>query len=423
MGQMMILKRAIFVAAALLVGLTDGAHARDLTVATWNLGWHLSQAEAQAWIRDCGQPFAFNQSSGLFEPSTTGATKPGWELKWGRDAKIKWDIAQKPPCDVFQTDFHKIVPVTEVAYQKRAQQIRDFIGANLDADILAFQEVSGETAVREVLPNNGADFEICSFDGFKVQRLAIAWKRALGTSSDCMVEKPLSLPLLGPTDQVRPGLSMTLQIDGKPLRILTVHLKSSCVSPLEERGKLDGGGNACPILQQQISPLEAWLEARSSGISVIVMGDFNRHLSHEKNKIMPSAIRSDGSDPVSPLPAGVLVRSLYGEVNDGAPADSALTHLEPECPVNAVAKQICERSKRELFDQDALKPLTRADSLGCRNPIGLDQMLISTSLTAAAPATKVAIGRLGGTRPASQNHPDPLLAISDHCPLKATLRF
>jgi len=190
--------KVLVLVASLLVGNIHTVHARDLAIATWNLGWHLSQAEAKAWIRDCGQPFAFNQSSGLFEPSTTGATKPGWELRWGRNAKIKWDIAQKPPCDVFQANFH-IVPVTEAAYQKRAQQIRDFIGANLNADILALQEVSGETAVREVLPNNGADYEICSFDGFKVQRLAIAWKRALGTSSDCVVEKLLSLPPFGGT--------------------------------------------------------------------------------------------------------------------------------------------------------------------------------------------------------------------------------
>lgn len=416
------LHKALVLAACLLLGIAQSTQARDLTIATWNLGWHLSQAEAKDWIRDCGQPFALNPSSGLFEPSTTGATKPGWELRWGRNAKIKWDIAAKPPCDVFQSNF-RIVPVTEAAYQKRAQQIRDFISANLDADILAFQEVSGATAVREVLPNNGADYEVCSFDGFKVQRLAVVWKRGLGTSSDCVVEETLTLPQLDPRDRVRPGLSVTLKIDGKPLRVMTVHLKSSCVTPLEDRGKLDGGGDACPILQQQVRPLEAWLEVRSSGTPVIVMGDFNRHLSHEKNTIAPSAIRSDGSNPTSPLPAGVRVRSLYGEVNDGTPTGSALTHLEPECPVNAATKQICERSKREFFDQDALKPLTRADSLGCRNPIGLDQMLVSTSLTAVAPATKVAIGRFGGTRPVSQGHQDPLLAISDHCPLKATLRF
>ncbi|MCA1510194.1 endonuclease/exonuclease/phosphatase family protein [Bradyrhizobium sp. NBAIM01] len=418
----MTIRQSVLIALVFLLGATPAAHAREIRIATWNLGWHISQSEAKEWIRDCGQPFALNPASGLFEPATTGATKPGWELKWGRNAKIKWDIAVKPPCDVYQANF-KIVPVTEAAYQKRAQQLQDFIRTNLDPDIITFQEVSGATAVREVLPNKGADYEICSFDTFKVQRLAIAWKKNLGTGSDCSVIAPLSLPDLATADQVRPGLSLTLQIDGKPLRVMTVHLKSSCVSPLEDRGKLDGGGDACAILQKQVHPLEDWLEASSASMPVVLMGDFNRNFSHEKNSIPKSAIRSDGSDSASPLPTGVLVRSLYGEVNDGAPASSALLHLEPECQVNPVAKQLCERSTRELFDQEALKPLTKAESLGCRNPVGLDQMLVSASLSVPDPAIKVAIGRFGGTRPAGPGHPDPLLAISDHCPSKATLRF
>lgn len=405
-----------------LISGTHGAVARDLTVATWNLGWHLSQAEAKSWIRECGQPFALNSGSGLWEPSTTGVTKSGWELKWGRNAKIKWDIAEKPPCDVFQANF-KIVPVTEVAYQKRAQQIQSFIAANLNADVLAFQEVSGEAAVREVLPNGGADYDVCSFSNLKVQRLAIAWKKSVGSGSACAAETSISLPSLDSSNQVRPGLAVTLQIDDKPLRVMSLHLKSSCVSPLEPRGKLDGGGDACPILQQQVRPLESWLESQSNGAPVVIMGDFNRNLSHERNTIGSTAIRTDGSDPASPLPTGALVRSLYGEINDGSPVSSALTLLEPECPVNAAAKELCARAKNELFDQDALKPLTRADSLGCRNPIGLDQMLVSSQLAPSGSSAKIAIGRLGGTRPASEGHPDPLLAVSDHCPLKASVRL
>jgi len=403
------------------VSLTS-AVARELTVATWNLGWHMSQAEAKEWIGQCGQPFAFNAATQLWEPSTTGETKPGWTLKWGRDAKIKWDIAQRPPCDVFQANF-KIVPATEAAYQKRANQIRNFVASNLDADILAFQEVSGEAAVREVLPNNGADYYYCGFSEFKVQRLVIAWKKALGQATDCLVEATLSLPALPAADQVRPGLSATLQIDGKPLRIMNVHLKSSCVSPFENRGKLEGDVEACTILQRQVPLLEAWLEARASGTPVILLGDFNRNLSHEKSQIALANVRTDGSDPKSALPSGVRVRSLFGEINDGAPSETTLTLLEPECPVNAVARDICSRSKNEFFTQDALKPLTRATSLGCRNPIGLDQILVTTGLTSTSPATKVAVGALGGTRPATAKHPEPLLAISDHCPLKATFNF
>ena len=160
----------VTLAAVMMVGIAGTAVARDLTIATWNLGWHMSQAEASTWIRECGQPFALNAQSGLWEPATSGATKPGWQLRWGRDAKIKRNIAEKPPCDVFQSNF-RIVPVTEAAYRKRAQQIVNLV-TNLNADIIAFQEVSGEAAVKEILPNNGTDYEVCTFTDFKVQRLA-----------------------------------------------------------------------------------------------------------------------------------------------------------------------------------------------------------------------------------------------------------
>jgi hypothetical protein len=412
----------ILVPIAISFFFSAATQAREFSVATWNLGWHLSQAEAKEWIKECSQPFAFNTASQLWEPSTSGVTKRGWELKWGRDAKIKWDISLRPPCDVYQANF-KIVPVTEAAYDKRGRQIQAFIHENLEADILAFQETSGERAIKEVLPNDGADYHFCSFSGFKVQRLVIAWKKGLGPSSDCVVESAISLPQLDATNQVRPGLSTTLRLDGKQLRILTVHLKSSCVSPLENRGKLDGNSVACEILQKQVVPLEAWLEARALGGQTILLGDFNRNLAHEKNTIAEAQTRTDGSDPKIPLRPGVLVRSLFGEVNDGSPTESTMNLLDSECLVNAVAKDICTRAKSEFFSQEALKPLTRADSLGCRNPIGLDHILISSGLMSVGPTVKVPLGKFGGSRPTSTKFPDPLLALSDHCPLITKLNL
>lgn len=47
-----------------------------------------------------------------------------------------------------------------------------------------------------------------------------------------------------------------------------MHLKSSCVSPLD-RGKLDGNvrpDDPCPILQQQVGPLETVLEDLPVGV-------------------------------------------------------------------------------------------------------------------------------------------------------------
>lgn len=417
------------IAATMFLMATGVVHARDLTVATWNLGWHLSMTEARSWIAACGQPFAMNMSTGLWTPTggrTGPDTKLGWELKWGRDAKIVWDIGASPPCDVYRANF-KPVPVTEVAYSNRQRQIRDLIARSVDVDVLAFQEVSGVDAVREILPGNGADYDLCGFTGFKVQRLVIAARKSLGGFLDCLVEPSLSIPDSPVSEQPRPGLSVTLQIDGKPLRIMTLHLKSSCVSPLEnnarnpDRGKLEGNDPNCIILQRQVRPIEAWIEGRAT-VPTIMLGDFNRNLPKEISALPRDQIRTDASNPVTPLPPNVRVRSLFGEVNDGQPAASMLAIVDTTCPINAVSEDFCKRSKTQAFTQAELRPLTRPENLGCRNPIGLDHVLVSQGLATGATARKVPLGRMGGTRPAGERFPDPLLALSDHCPLMATVK-
>jgi hypothetical protein len=194
---------------ALLSGLIP-ASARDITLVTWNLGWHMSLAEADAWIAACGQPFVLNTGTGLWEPSggpPLPDAKPGWELKWGRDARIAWDIGKMAPCDIYQANF-KIVPVTGAAYRKRMTQIRSMISGVLDADALAFQEVTGEASVREVLPGNGAGYSLCSFSSHTIQRLVIAWKNSLGKGVECEVEDALSLPGEPNDKRPRPGLSV-----------------------------------------------------------------------------------------------------------------------------------------------------------------------------------------------------------------------
>ena len=203
-------------------------------------------------------PFALDPASGFWKPAQSGT--PGWELTWGRDAKIDWDISTWPPCNVYQSNFDT-VPVTETAYDRRLGQIRSFVGEVIKPDIMAFQEVSGEQAIRNVLPNYGADYNVCSFTTHKVQRLAFAWKKELGPASICESENALSLPNVEVKDQVRPGLRLGLQVNGQDLQFLSVHLKSSCVSPLEGlKGALAGNSDACKLLQQQVVPLEAWID-------------------------------------------------------------------------------------------------------------------------------------------------------------------
>lgn len=405
-------------ALSLTLGLAAGAaSAADVTVATWNLGWHLDAPLATRWIAACGQKFS-KSADGLWRPDAAGP-KTGWQLRWGRDAKIEWDIGQLPPCDVWQSRF-KPVPVTEAALAKRRQQIAEVLATKVNADVIAFQEVSSVRAVREVLPDGGRDYEVCGFTSHKVQRLAFAWKRKVASAvGTCEVYAPLALPDRPVKEQPRPGLSVTLRIGGHVTRFMTVHLKSSCVSPLEggggTRGQLASDDKACSVLQAQLQPLETWLQERSQGVDAVVMlGDFNRNIAHEASLPANTPVRSQGRST-----------NLWREVNDGVPAASLLTALDTACPLDATSAALCKDAKSRVLDKPEMAQLTDAKALGCRNPIGLDHIAVRLPAGAAAGAVpvaeKVALGFLGRTLEASDKRPEPLLAVSDHCPLRARL--
>jgi endonuclease/exonuclease/phosphatase family metal-dependent hydrolase len=405
-------------ALSLTLGLAAGAaSAADVTVATWNLGWHLDAPLATRWIAACGQKFS-KSADGLWRPDAAGP-KTGWQLRWGRDAKIEWDIGQLPPCDVWQSRF-KPVPVTEAALAKRRQQIAEVLATKVNADVIAFQEVSSVRAVREVLPDGGRDYEVCGFTSHKVQRLAFAWRRKVASAvGTCEVYAPLALPDRPVKEQPRPGLSVTLRIGGHVTRFMTVHLKSSCVSPLEggggTRGQLASDDKACSVLQAQLQPLETWLQERSQGVDAVVMlGDFNRNIAHEASLPANTPVRSQGRST-----------NLWREVNDGVPATSLLTALDTACPLDATSAALCKDAKSRVLDKPEIAQLTDAKALGCRNPIGLDHIAVRLPAGAAAGAVpvaeKVALGFLGRTLEASDKRPEPLLAVSDHCPLRARL--
>lgn len=415
----------IIVASSLAFGaFVNPAQARDLTVATWNLGWHMDTAMAATWIQACGAKFALDPADKRWKPNPAG-DKTGWQLRWGRNAPIEWDIGRLPPCDVYQQNFN-ITPVTEVAYSKRQQQIASVIARSIVPDVMAFQEVSGRQAVLDVLPDGGKDFHVCSFEGYKVQRLAFAWRRSLGDPVEaCKVYPALSLPKREPKDQPRPGLAVGLRIDGKLVRFLTVHLKSSCVSPLEDprpdgKGQLAGKEPNCAILQDQLEPLEAWLEQASQGADrMVLLGDFNRNITHEASTPSSEPVRTQG-DATDSYRQGVRSNSLWREVNDGVPPTTRMSLLEATCAGDPAAA-LCEAGKSRVLSKEEGAQLMAPSALGCRNPIGLDHIAVSGGTSAKA--EKVSIGKLGRTLNVDAKHPDPVLAVSDHCPLLAKVAF
>jgi endonuclease/exonuclease/phosphatase family metal-dependent hydrolase len=404
--------------AAVAGCLAMGSLASDLKLATWNLGWHLSAAENDAWIAACSGRFKHDAGADLWRPAADG-DKTGWELKWGRDAKIDWDIGKTPPCDVYRAR-GATVQVSSALHRDRIARIAATL-KQINADVYAFQEVSGTAAVAESFGADASSYEFCSSTGGKVQRLAFAWRRSLGAGK-CETEVPVSLPARNAVDQVRPGLTLELKVGNKTLRVLTVHLKSSCVSPLESpdpngRGQLAGSDPACTVLQEQLVPLEAWLTRTAQGADGLVwLGDFNRNLGQEE-KMNPVEVRVPPGDPRTPLPQGTRSTSLLREINDGEPSSTRLTLLGTQCDLSPDAARLCDADKERMLLADERRRLAAESGLGCRNPVSLDHVLISASMEAPGnKARKVPLGAEGWTSPGK-------LALSDHCPSVATVKF
>ncbi|KSV76055.1 hypothetical protein N185_16535 [Sinorhizobium sp. GW3] len=399
----------------LVLGFSE-ASARQITIATWNLGWHMDVGTVQRWIDACSKTYLQDTASGRWNPSNDPLAKSGWEVP-NTFSINGWDAANLPVCNVYSYR-GSAVRVNLEAYRSRQERIANFLSQSVPADIIAFQEVSGEQAVREILPGGGADYEVCGFAGYKVQRLVIAWKKSLGTSVSCNVEDPLSLPGNPDDKRPRPGLALTLNVGSSTMKVLNVHLKSSCVSPFDG-GALEGGNDNCKILQQQVDPIESWVERESSGeAKVVLLGDFNRNLWHELRDQRP--VRTDGSALSGARPAGALTRSLLEEISDGQPAASHLQMVEEKCQTNEIGTMLCTLSEIRDLDTAESTLLASQNYLGCRNPVGLDHVLVGPGVKTNGPAEHVTLRGLGTTRQKDDGI-DQVLAISDHCPLLARL--
>ncbi|WP_313574072.1 hypothetical protein [Brevundimonas sp.] len=118
--------------------------------------------------------------------------------------------------------------------------------------------------------------------GFAIRK-GVAWSR----------NDDLSALALG-NPNLRWGVDITVA-NGRPLRLLAVHLKSGCNSG---RASTDPD---CPVLFDQLPVLEAWVDDRAqAGEAFVVLGDWNRRM----------ASRGD---------------AFFDGLNDGEPAAASLS--------------------------------------------------------------------------------------------------
>jgi endonuclease/exonuclease/phosphatase family metal-dependent hydrolase len=223
----------------------------ELKIATWNLEWFM-------------------------EPRTLRALTPAC---LPHDAPR--DGARRAiPCDVA----HELARSNEdiAALRRHAHQ--------LDADVVALQEVDGPDAARLVF----TDHEFCFSRRVAVQNNGFAIRRGLPFSCGPDLES-LSL-----NDDVRRGVELRLfPGSAQELRFLSVHLKSGCA-----RDELAADRTSCAQLAAQVAPLERWIDDQArAGKPFAVLGDFNRDLRRE--------------------PAGV---SFWGQLDDLDPPDADLVN-------------------------------------------------------------------------------------------------
>jgi len=208
-----------------------------LRLATWNLEWLVT-------------PATFSQLRG----SCT------------RDGAPRDVHARTLPCDV-------------VARLERGAS--DFAGLaryarQLDADVVALQEVDGPEAARLVFPDRG----FCFSGGAVLQNTGFAIRR--GIAYRCGPD----LEALSQGDTLRRGAELVLYPGTtRELHLLSVHLKAGCATP-----PLDSRAAACARLARQAPVLSQWIAKQSAAhVRFVVLGDFNRDLLAEHGAALDAA--------------------------------------------------------------------------------------------------------------------------------------
>jgi endonuclease/exonuclease/phosphatase family metal-dependent hydrolase len=194
--------------------------------------------------------------AGLVLPAVTLAAElkvATWNLDW---------LTERAASDpALPADVHVRVPEDFDRLRQYATQ--------LDADVIAIQEVDGRGVAARVFPPDRYSIHMTRDD--VVQRVGVVVRRGLSYEVNPDVATIPGEQRL----HLRSGADITLQVAGGKLRVLAVHLKTGC----EDMSLTRSTRRACTELRSQVPALQAWIAARQQeGVPFILLGDFNRHM-------------------------------------------------------------------------------------------------------------------------------------------------
>ncbi|MBS7810900.1 endonuclease/exonuclease/phosphatase family protein [Roseococcus pinisoli] len=146
----------------------------------------------------------------------------------------------------------------------------------LDADVLALQEVDGPEAAARIL--DPRDYNFFFADERDIQRTGFAVRRNLRVIRNADLEELDLNPHA--RFSLRRGTDITVEVDGRMLRLLSVHLKAGCREAADE-------GRDCETLMQQSEILAGWISARRrEGTAFAILGDFNRRFPTPRDPVL-----------------------------------------------------------------------------------------------------------------------------------------
>ena len=375
-------------------------------LATWNLAWMMDKSTHTRWVQACSavgwKTDDQFKTAGLPVPESLRGL-PYCDVHNGvvfsddkKCVKAIGAALNSRPTDADTPD-GKCRDAPDLVdwdkYAIKVQTLKETFAALAETGItvVGLQEVFDEAAVRQILPDGWDVKTSASLKGAPVipQHVGVAWKKASHSVGNFDLLNELSA--IGDRP-LRPGFQFTIDLAGKPVDFLVVHLKSGCRSVPINSPKKPNEIASCPSLAQQVPVVERWIDARV-GKDFVVMGDFNRSLLGELAQYPVPDPVTFGSTPIQ------NIRVMAPEWNDNQPKGSTVLVIP-----------------HEMTGGD--KPKLKAGDYFCGRTKGIDHVILSAALaTRIKPANGTLVMQGFGYRLNGKIVPHGKTSVppSDHC--------
>ncbi len=282
--------------------------------------------------------------------------------------------------------------------------------AELNSDVFALQEVENEAAARRIFPEG--DWHVIVTKADIPQNIGYAVRR----NGRAKIISSRQIDEIAQVDdsghRVRPGLEVTLEVGGKKLVLLNVHLKASCrsqpISAPTRPGYADDRRweeiqQGCKVMRKQVPQLEGWVEAQTRKNALyMIVGDWNRDLKRDLQ--LPARLTS-GESPTTAITDATKIGSLLKEISDDEPKGAWL----------GIARTDITARKKTIKAPDQ-----RSYDKVCHDSI--DNFALSDSLLKALGVDKDALTARGADYGADAYGVDRARP-SDHCAVTLVLPF